>query len=69
VDENATIASLLDGRAVTTRLASLGLTPGAEVRMTQNYGRGPLIVSVRGASVALGRREARQILVSQAAYE
>lgn len=69
VDEDATISSFLDGKAVTTRLASLGLTPGASVRMAHNYGHGPLIVTVRGARVALGRREACRILVRQRAYE
>ena len=48
VDEHGTILSFNDVRAVTTRLASLGFTPGAEINMTQNYGHGPLIVTVRG---------------------
>lgn len=69
VDQDATIFSFLDGKAITTRLASLGLTPGALVRMAQNYGHGPLIVTVRGACVALGRREAGRILVRQGEYE
>ena len=33
--------------------------------MTQNYGRGPLIVMVRGTRVALGRGEAAQIFVDR----
>lgn len=69
VDEDATVFSFLDGKAVTARLASLGLTPGARVRMAHNYGHGPLIVTVRGAHVALGRREAGRILVRQATHE
>jgi ferrous iron transport protein A len=67
-NESATIQSFQAGRAVTTRLASLGFTPGAEVDMTQNYGRGPLIVTVRGTRVALGRVEAAQILVIRGNY-
>ncbi len=66
VDEHGTIHSFNDVRAVTTRLASLGFTPGAEINMTQNYGHGPLIVTVRGTRVALGRQEAARILVSRA---
>jgi Fe2+ transport system protein FeoA len=31
--------------------------------MLQNYGKGPLVVSVRGARVALGREEAVKIVV------
>jgi len=46
-----------------SRMATLGFTPGAEVTMVQNYGRGPLIAMVRGGRVALGRGEADKILV------
>lgn len=69
VNERATIQSFAGARAVTTRLASLGFTPGVEVDMTQNYGRGPLIVTVRGTRVALGRGEAAKIFVVQGSHE
>ncbi len=59
----ATVLSFSSGRLETVRLASLGFTPGARISMTQNYGRGPLIVTVRGTRVALGRGEAAQIYV------
>ena len=65
VDNHATILAFNVGTVETTRLASLGFTPGAEVSMSQNYGRGPLIVTVRGTRVALGRTEAAQIFVRQ----
>ncbi len=65
VDEQATIRSFTIGRLETNRLASLGFTPGAQVDMTQNFGRGPLIVMVRGTRVALGRGEAAQIFVER----
>ena len=61
----ATISALNIGTSESTRLVSLGFTPGAEVSMTQNYGRGPLIVTVRGTRVALGRIEAAKIFVEQ----
>lgn len=61
--ERATILSFGSGRAIQNRLASLGFTPGVNVGMTQNYGFGPLIVTVRGARVALGRGEAAKIIV------
>jgi Fe2+ transport system protein FeoA len=63
VDNHATILNFKIGTAETTRLVSLGFTPGAEVCMTQNYGYGPLIVTVRGTRVALGRVEAAKIFV------
>ncbi len=67
--ENATILLFQGGRTVSNRLASLGFTPGVRVNMTQNYGRGPLIVTVRGTRVALGRGEAAKIIVERGANE
>ncbi len=52
------------GRNISGRLTSLGFTPGARILMIQNYRHGPLVVSVRGGRVALGREEARMIEVS-----
>lgn len=63
--EKAAIISFQGGHGLVSRLTSLGFTPGAEITMTQNYGHGPLIVSVRGGSVALGRGEAQKILVQR----
>jgi ferrous iron transport protein A len=65
VDKHGTILALNIGFVGTTRLVSLGFTPGADVRMIQNYGRGPLIVTVRGTRVALGRGEAAKIVVER----
>lgn len=63
--KHGTVLSFTDGRMVTNRLASLGFTPGVAVDMTQNYGHGPLIVTVRGTRVALGRGEAAKIFVQR----
>jgi len=65
VDKHATILAFNIGTVETTRLASLGFTPGTTVSMAQNYGYGPLIVTVRGTHVALGRVEAAKILVER----
>jgi len=67
--DHATILAFEGGRAVVNRLASLGFTPGALVNMSQNYGRGPLIVTVRGTRVALGRGEAERIVVRQGSHD
>jgi Fe2+ transport system protein FeoA len=48
------------------RLAVLGFLPGEELTMVQNYGHGPVIVTVRDTRVALGRGEADQITVRRA---
>ena len=44
-------------------MANLGFTAGAPVTVRQNYGRGPIVVALRGTLVALGRAEAGRILV------
>ena len=61
--EQATVLSFEGGRAMNNRLTSLGFTPGVKINVVQNYGRGPLIVTVRGSRVALGRGEAQKIIV------
>ncbi len=63
VNKLAIILSFSSQRSEMMRLASLGFTPGARVSMAQNYGSGPLIVTIRGTRVALGRAEADRILV------
>jgi ferrous iron transport protein A len=61
--QKAMVRELWGGREFSQRVAALGFTPGAEVTVIQNYGRGPMIVSVRGCQVALGRGEASKIVV------
>jgi len=56
--------SLHGGHDFCSRLANLGFTAGALITVVQNYGRGPMLVSLRGALVALGRTEAAKVLVS-----
>jgi ferrous iron transport protein A len=51
------------GRGLINRLAVLGFLPGQEIKMVQNFGHGPVIVTVRDTRVALGRHEAEQITV------
>jgi ferrous iron transport protein A len=59
------IVSLDGGRGFVSRLAALGFVPGAHFSMVQNFGRGPLIVLVCQARVALGRNEAERIMVRE----
>ncbi len=63
VDEQSAVLQLGGGRGFVSRLAILGFTPGALLTMVQNFGRGPVIVSVRDTRIALGRGEAAKILV------
>ncbi len=59
----AVIHSLTGGHDFCSRMANLGFTSGAPVTVRQNYGRGPIVVALRGTLVALGRAEAACILV------
>lgn len=61
--KNAIISSLREGSEINRRLTSLGFTPGAGVEIVQNFGRGPMIVMIRGTKIALGRGEAAKISV------
>lgn len=60
---SALVRVLRGGREFCSRVANLGFTEGASIQVQQNYGRGPILVEVRGALVALGRAEAEKILV------
>lgn len=64
--EQAFITSLGQSKSINSRLTSLGFTPGVPVTVMQNYGHGPLVVSVRGTRIALGRGEANAIAVQKA---
>jgi ferrous iron transport protein A len=57
------VHELAGGRGFVGRLAALGFTPGARIRMMQNFGHGPLIVLVRDTRLALGRGEAMKVQV------
>jgi len=61
--QTATIHSLRGGTGLRSRLAALGFTPGTGIRMLQNRGHGPLIVTVRDTRIALGRGEAYKVWV------
>lgn len=61
--EHVCIYRIRGGHHFLSRLATLGFTPGARLRVVHNYGRGPIIVNLRDTRVALGRGEAAKIEV------
>jgi Fe2+ transport system protein A len=63
--ESVILDSLCEGNELNRRLTSLGFTPGTGIEIVQNYGRGPMIVCVRGTRIALGRGEAAKIFVQK----
>ena len=62
--KKAVIRRLEGGRTLLSRFAALGFTPGASITVIRNGDHGPLLVSLRGSRVALGRGEAAHIFVS-----
>jgi len=61
------VQALQGGHQFSSRLASLGFTTGVIIEVRQNYGAGPVLVSLRGALIALGRAEAGKVLVQAGA--
>jgi ferrous iron transport protein A len=57
------VDSLHGGHEFRSRVANLGFTAGAPLRVLQNHSHGPVLVSLRGTLVALGRAEAAMVVV------
>lgn len=53
------------GAGMRRRLLEMGFAPGSEVEVVRNS-RGPVVVKVRGVTVALGRGLAARVLVKPA---
>lgn len=51
------------GRGLRSRLTAMGLVPGAEIEVVANHAGGPLVVSVDGTRIVLGRGMAERIFV------
>jgi ferrous iron transport protein A len=63
VGRRGVVHALNGGRDFCSRIANLGFTAGAAITVVQNYGHGPMLVSLRGTLVALGRTEAGKVVV------
>lgn len=61
--ESAHVVDIDGGRHLRARLASMGLNPGALVRVVSNGMHGPFIVAVGETRLALGRGMAHKVLV------
>jgi DtxR family Mn-dependent transcriptional regulator len=63
--ESGIVKSYAGGRGMLGRCLSMGFTPGSPVRMIENYGKGPILVSVCNSEVAVGREIAGRIMVAR----
>ncbi len=59
----ARVVGLMSGNGAAERLAVLGVTPGAEISVLRSGSGGPILVSICGTRLALGRGEADSVLV------
>ncbi len=61
--QQAKLVSIEAGRGLTHRLAELGLTPGVDIAVVQAERHGPILISVRGSRIALGRGMAHKLKI------
>ena len=47
------------------KLADMGMVPGAEIRLVNRQGVGPVLVDLKGSRLALGRGMAMKIMVEE----
>lgn len=60
--EEASVVEITGGRGLKVRLASMGIVPGARIKVLRNRA-GLLILSTAGTRLAIGRGQAQRILV------
>ena len=63
VKKRALVRVLRGGKDFANHMGTLGFTPGTVITVIQNYGHGPVLVTVRDVRVALGRGEALKVMV------
>lgn len=59
----AVVRQVRGGQTFASRLAAMGLAVGASLVVRQNAGYGAMLIEVRDTRIALGRGEAKKILV------
>lgn len=63
--KNAVVLSISGGRNLRQRLVNLGMIPGSEVSVVRSNRMGPMVLTVQGSQIMIGRGMARQIYVRQ----
>ncbi len=59
------LAAIQGGPAFRARLASLGLVPGAVIRVVRNSPHGPFIIALKECRIVLGRGAANKLEIRQ----
>ena len=61
--ETVKLISIEAGRALNSRLASMGIVPNVKLKVLSNGHPGPFVVNVKGTKMMLGRGIAHKIRV------
>jgi Fe2+ transport system protein FeoA len=64
VGKKATLSHIHGGRRMRSRLYSLGLLPGTQLVLLSRGGKGPVMITVNGSRLAIGRGMAEKIEVA-----
>lgn len=62
-DQNGKVVSIDGDSRFVSRITSIGLTPGCEVKVIKNDKRRPLLVFARDTMIALNSKECERIMV------
>ncbi len=65
IDKEYQVVSVAGGCGVQMRLASLGILPGQKLRLIKTSKAGPIMISVKGSKIALGRGIISKIIVRE----
>ena len=60
---SARIVGVCGGHGLQRRLAAMGVVRGQEVEVVRNSGGGPIVISVMGSQLMVGRGMAQKIIV------
>jgi len=61
--EEVTLIDIDGGRGIRSKLYSMGLVPGVNLRILSRSGSGPIMIAVRDSRLAIGRGMAEKIIV------
>ncbi|MBN1974120.1 MAG: ferrous iron transport protein A [Sedimentisphaerales bacterium] len=67
--EKARLVTIVAGRGLNNKLASMGLVSDVEIAVVSNSHPGPFVINVKGSKVMLGRGMANKIMVSSCGNE
>jgi len=61
--KEVTLIDIRGGRGVRSKLYSMGLVPGVNLKILNRCGSGPVMIAVKDSRLAIGRGMAEKIIV------